>query len=94
MNNSFEIMEDILEKLENLKEEEILDIVFDSINKLNEINKIEIILEIIEQLQDMERSKALKEFKKKNDFYNNDFHKARNNYYNYELAYNAINNIC
>jgi len=58
--------------------------------QLDTADKLELLLDIIAELQGKEQQKALQEYQKQKDTYNEELQKAQNNYYYLEKAYNIL----
>lgn len=62
----------------------------EKIEKLKEEDKLELLIDIVSNLQGKELKKVFDEYNKKEDFYNFEYNKAQDNYYQYEKIYNIL----
>lgn len=72
------------------KRTELFQEIEEKAEQLDTADKLELLLDIIAELQGNEHTKALKEYQKQKDTYNEELQKAQNNYYYYEKVYNIL----
>lgn len=69
---------------------ELYEEILDKVNQLKEEDRIELVLDIISELQGLEHKRVFDEYSKHKNEYSLELNKAQDNYYEYEKAYNIL----